>query len=457
MRFVDRKLELKELEKLQKLSENKLFVVALYGLRRVGKTRLILEFAKNKGIYFFVNKNKTSPNLLMEYEDILKNTGVLGELEKLKSWDQFIDVIIKRTNRLVIFDEFQNFYYVEPSFFGMLQKAIDLNENEPGLIVVLGSTLGLIKKIFLDSKEPLYGRIKKSVGVAPLTLSSSLEISKELGLSKEDAVKCYCLFGGYPKYHVYIEDYDLKGKTMEGILDTLLFSRNAPLEDEVTIMLSQEFGGRRGVYFSILEAIATGNNTLSKIALYLGMPATSLTRQVKELKDYFEFIEYEKPFSGKKGVYKIKHPLMRFWFSNIYKNLSSYLSRNKKFMDTLKKNLPDFFGRSFETAAMEFVVYKLGLTEAKRQWGKIPGAKKGENTYEIDLIGVKDNIAYAFEFKWKKLSFAEASSILNNLKTKTMLVQNLPPNVKLGLVAKKIENKRKLLSKGFLAYDIGDF
>ncbi|MCK4327865.1 MAG: ATP-binding protein [Candidatus Diapherotrites archaeon] len=457
MKFVNRKLELKELEKLQKLSKNKLFVVALYGIRRVGKTRLILEFAKNNGIYFFVNKNKTPRDLLMEYESILKSRGVLGELETLESWDQFIDLIIKRTNQLVIFDEFQNFYNIEPSFFGMLQKAVDLNENEPGLIVVLGSTLGLIKKTFSDSKEPLYGRIKKSMRVTPLTLPSSLKLSKELGLLKEDAVKCYCLFGGYPKYYVYIEDYDLKGKAMEEILNTLLFSRNAPLEDEVTVMLSQEFGGRSGVYFSILEAIATGDNTISKIASYLGMPATSLTRQIKELKDYFEFIEYEKPFSGKKGVYRIKHPLMAFWFSSIYKNLSAYLSRDQKFVNSLKNNLPNYFGRSFEAAATKFIVPKLGLTEARRQWGKMPGAKKGENTYEIDLIGMKDSIAYAFEFKWKKLNFAEASSILNNLKTKTKLVQNLPPNVKLGLVAKKINGKRKLQRKGFLVYDITDF
>ena len=54
MRFVDRERELKELKEIEALSKKKLFVVALYGLRRVGKTRLLLEFLKSKGIYFFV-------------------------------------------------------------------------------------------------------------------------------------------------------------------------------------------------------------------------------------------------------------------------------------------------------------------------------------------------------------------------------------------------------------------
>src|SRR3989338_3208355 len=56
MRFVDRVFELKELAAMQALAKKKLFVAALFGLRRVGKTRLLLEFLKGKGIYFFVDK-----------------------------------------------------------------------------------------------------------------------------------------------------------------------------------------------------------------------------------------------------------------------------------------------------------------------------------------------------------------------------------------------------------------
>lgn len=442
---------------IEALSKKKLFVVALFGLRRVGKTRLLLEFIKSKGIYFFVNKNKTSADLLNEFQGILKKGGVLGELESVGSWDAFFDVLMKRDVPPVVFDEFQNFKFVEPAVFGMLQKSIDLNENKPGLIILSGSLIGLMKNLFKSSKEPLYGRIKKGFKLEQLSLGSCFEIGRELGLNKEELVKAYLVFGGYPKYFVAIEDFGLKGKTAGGILDSLLFAKDAPLEEEVNSILSQEFGGRSGTYYSILEAIANGNNTLSTIAGYLNTNATSITRQVRELKDYFELIEFEMPFEGKRGIYKIRHPLIQYWFSEIYKNYSDYAARKPDFMQKLKKNLNTAFGRAFENVARQFLASRLDLKEAKRQWGKIQGAKKGENAYEIDLIGKSEKESFAFEVKWGELSVRAAFDVLKELEGKVKHVKKLPKNPKLGIIAKRIEAKQKIRSEGFLAFDLEDF
>lgn len=457
MRFIDRKNEMKELEELYSLSKKKLFAVTVYGLRRVGKTRLILEsLKKKKGIYFFVNKNKTSQDLLKEYEHILKKNGILGELEVIDSWDIFIEIIISRNPEVIVFDEFQNFYLVEPAVFGMLQKNIDLNEGKPGMLVFSGSLVGLMKNTFQNKKEPLYGRIKKSRKLAPLSLSFCLEIGKELGMSREELIKTFGIFGGFPKYYVSIEDFNLQNKTAEEIIDYLFLAENAPLEDEVKTILSQEFGRRSGLYYSILESIATGNNTISEIAGYLNKRVTSITRQINELKDKFELIEDEMPFEGKKGVYRIRHPLMQFWFSQVYRNYSDYKSRNPEFIKKLKKNLNNYFGKAFEAAAKEFIVSKLELVESSRQWGKIQGAKQGENTYEIDLIGRGERDYYAFEFKWSELNEKEVMRVLKSLETKLGYVHGMP-QTKLGIVGKRIKEKDKIRKLGYLVYDVGDF
>ena len=242
MKFIDRKAELDELNNLYKLSQTKLFVVAVYGLRRVGKTRLLLEFLKEHGIYFFVNRNKTSDDLLLEFQDILKAKKVLGELEVLPSWDKFFEICTTRELPPIVFDEFQNFLDVDPSILGTLQKHIDLHESNPGLIVLAGSLIGLMKKMFQQSKEPLYGRIKRGYKINPLSLSSCFEIGQGLNLEKPELLKLYFLFGGYPKYYVAVEDFDLKGKTALEIVDYLFLSKSAPLEEEVNTILSQEFG-----------------------------------------------------------------------------------------------------------------------------------------------------------------------------------------------------------------------
>jgi AAA+ ATPase superfamily predicted ATPase len=457
MKFVNRKSELAELNELETLSKKKLFVIALYGLRRVGKTRLLLEFLKNRGLYFFVNKNKTSADLLAEFQGIMKGNKVLGELETLDSWDKFFETLITRETPPMVFDEFQNFTSVEPAVFGILQKSIDLNENRPGLIILSGSLIGLIKKLFKNSKEPLYGRIKKGKKLEPLTLASCLEIGEELGLTKENLIKAYMLFGGYPRYYVALEDFNLQGKTAEEMIDTLFLAKDAPLEDEVNSILSQEFGGRSGVYYSILEAIATGNNTLSSIAGYLNTPATSITRQINELRDHFELIELEMPYQGKRGIYCIRHPLIEFWFSQVYKNFSDYAARRPEFISSVKKNLNTLYGRRFEQVAKEFLALELGLSEAQRQWGKISQAKKGENAYEIDLMAKNEKSAYAFEFKWGELTYPEAIGILDGLQGKVKHVLRLPKGLQFGIVAKKIRDKQKLRANGYLVYDLDDF
>ncbi|MBI5224371.1 ATP-binding protein [Candidatus Micrarchaeota archaeon] len=457
MRFIDRVAELKELRELQTLSERRQFTVAIYGLRRVGKTRLLLEFLKDSGIYFFVNKNKTSADLLAEFSEILRKNGILKDLEVLDSWDKFFEIIATRKTPPIVFDEFQNFAFVEPMVFGILQKTIDLNEDKPGLIILSGSLIGLMKKLFKGSKEPLYGRIKKSKKIEPLTFSACLEIAQELKLTKENLLKTHMLFGGYPKYYVSMEDNGLEGKTAEQIIEALFLAKDAPLEDEVNSILSQEFGGRSGTYYSILEAIATGNNTLSSIAGYLNTPSTSITRQLNELKDLFELIELEMPYSGKRGFYRIRHPLLEFWFSQIYKNYSDYVARRPEFLTAIKKNLNSTYGRCFEKVAKEFLTFELKLLEAKRQWGKNPDAEKGKNAYEIDLIGKDQKTTYAFEFKWQELGYSEAINVLMNLENKAKYVPKLPANTKFGIVAKKIGEKQKIKSAGYLAYDLDDF
>ncbi len=474
MKFINRRKELTELTEVEALSKKKLFVVAIYGLRRVGKTRLLLEFLRvvgsgrgsgdgsgsgygRDGLYFFVNKNKTSADLLEEFQGIMKRNGLLGELESLVSWDKFFEVLITREAPPIVFDEFQNFRFVEPSVMGILQKSIDLNEDKPGLIFLSGSLIGLMKKLFKDSKEPLYGRIKKGMKLEPLALESCFEIGELLKLRKEDLMELYFLFGGYPRYYVAVEDFGLEGKKSWDIVKHLFLAKDAPMEDEVGSILSQEFGGRSGTYYSILEAIANGNNTISSIASGMNTPPTSLTRQVKELKDHFEMIELELPFSGRKGVYRIKHPLMEFWFSNIHRNFSEYAERKQEFLDKLKGNLNAFYGKRFEAAARELVVSELGLDMAKRQWGKIAGAAKGENTYEIDILGRKGGEVFAFECKWSDVDYPEAKSILAKLKDKIRHVPRVPGTAHLGIVAKRMTNKQELRADGYYAYDLADF
>ena len=421
MKFVNRKKEKKFIDESKDLSKNKLFTSCIFGSRRVGKTRLILESIKENDLYFFVNKDKQSESLLEEYEEYLRNKKILNEFESLNTWEEFFRILFDRYKGIVTFDEFQNFIYVNKSVFGILQKNIDLNENKKGILIIFsGSIIGLIKKIFFNNGEPLYGRLKRKLELKPLSFLDVFHMCREeLDIRNiENIINLYSVFGGFPRYYVSIEDENLKGKGHDEIFDRFFFKENALFEDEVNTILSLEFGKRKGIYYDILTAIANGNTRISEISSYLRKKENLLTRQLDELKNYFNFISVRKQIFGKKTLMSIEHPLMNFWFKFFYKNLSMYKRRENFLMDKIKKDLKSLVSRRFEKIIEEILInLKLcpfEFSSIGNQWGKFRG-EIGRNTYEIDTIALnkKENKILFVECKWERN--VNASNVLKDL------------------------------------------
>ncbi len=467
MKFINREKEIATLKETSILSERKLFTVAIWGLRRVGKTRMILEFMKDTDMYFFVNKDKTSMSLLDEYEAYLRNANIINELEKFNSWDDFFKVLFQRYEGIVAFDEFQNFLSVDKSVFGTLQKYIDLNEGKKGLLLFFtGSTTGLIKKLFLDSKQPLYGRVKRQMQLKPMSFGNIVDMCAELDITElSEVVNLYAVAGGYPRYYVAIEDENLKGASFENIIDRFFFVENAIFEDEVMSILSMEFGKRSGVYYDILTAVASGCTRISEIASFLSKKETDLTRQIHELVHHFNILNYEKQVIGNKKLLYVDHPLIDFWFRFFYKNISDYKRRNPKFVENTKRSINNHVGKRFEIVCREFLIENNKIPfefhEIGRQWGKIKGAPKGQNTYEIDMVAVNsDSKEVLFvECKWKSLSLKEAENVLLDLEKKSTFVNwnNDTRKEHFGIIAKSIIDKDVLRAKGYFVFDLDDF
>jgi len=469
MRFIDRRAELGALANVRKLSKRKFWMVVITGPRRVGKTRLMLEFMKGKGLYFFVNRNKSSEALLSEFSSILRQNAIISELEVIDSWDSFFETLVKRYSGIVAFDEFQDFTFVDKSVFGAIQKTFDLNEDRPLLMLLSGSVVGLVKKTFQHRKEPLYGRVKRRIHLRPMEFPSVVEMCRELNFRKiEDIVTLYSLFGGFPKYYVAIEDNGLGGSDTERILNVMFFQKDAVLEDEVQTILAQEFGRRSGRYYSILEAVASGSSSISQVASYLRVEKTSITRQINELLRYFEILKLRRPLikGKKKGLLFIEHPLVHFWFRFFHKNYSLYERRDPSFEKNVRGQLNSFIGARFEELCQEHFIQKVAselpfrFTRLGPQWGKIPRAEKGRNVYDIDLVALneRERKILFIEAKWQDLYFRESKRILDELKQKSTYVQWFNEKRKefYGLMAKKIHGKSRLKGEGYIVFDLDD-
>lgn len=430
MKFIDREVELKELENCHSFSKKRLFSVVIFGMRRVGKTELIKEFSKNKdSIYFFVYDNKTSKSLLSEFEEELKRRKIIEPLVRFGSWDDFVNTLFEKCrNKIVIFDEFQNFREIDPAVFSIFQRKFDDNKDVPILMIFSGSIIGMIKRTFEDMKAPLYGRIKTKIKLSPLSYKNARSMLGVLGYPKEeDAVKFFSIFGGIPKYYVAIEDFELEGKPLMEVITYFFLRENAPFGYEVLDVLRQEFGKRKGTYYTILEAIATGHTKLNEIATYAGRSVTSITRYLNDLIEMYEMVERIVPVTenaqkARRGIYSIKNPVIAFWFRYIHKNFTLFEGKNfDEIITFIKKDILSYEGRRFEGVASEFFIELNKNNKLQFKFVKI--GRWWHKDKEIDLIALNDQTKEILfcECKWQDK--VNAKKILAELKDKTKFVQ----------------------------------
>ncbi|HUV83139.1 MAG TPA: ATP-binding protein, partial [archaeon] len=363
------------------------------------KTRLIIESMDS--IYFFVDK-KTSSLLLREYSDILK-TELSGFVPEFSNWDDLVRFLFeysKENHLKIVFDEFQNFTYVDPAIFSIFQKYWDMyHDHTPILLVFVGSYIGLMKKIFINAKEPLYGRATSRIDLKPLSYNYIRTICQDLGFTnEEEIIALYATFGGVPRYYQLIEDYGIT--TYEDAIRTLILSENAILKDEVKQILISEFGNNYTTYFSILEAVSFGKGTLKEISDTTGIEMKSLSRYLHDLVNTYEIIERRAPIikGTKMGRYAIKDQMVHFWFRFINPNMSFTESGKYDLVfDRIKTSLSSFTCPVFEQIARDIVFDNLPFSPVKmgawwnRRGDEIDIAAIGENPYRVFLGEVKWN------------------------------------------------------------------
>lgn len=392
-KFVDREKELEILEKEYK-SEGSSFVI-IYGRRRVGKTTLISKFINNKKALFFLASRESEYQNRLVFRDrgaefigseLLKNVDV-------KNWDIIFKEIMNTSfdsKPIIVFDEFQYIGKSEPSFPSIFQRIWEEQlKNKSVMVILCGSLISLMEQQTLEYSSPLYGRRTAQIKLKQIPFKYYYEFFEKR--SSRELVEMYSLTGGVAKY---IEQCVNSKDVYSAIRDNVI-NRSSYLYEEPFFLLQQEVS-EIGSYFSIIRAIAMGNNKLSAISNILAIKATSLSIYLKTLID-LDILEREVPITednpgkSKMGLYKIKDNFIRFWFMFIYPNRSYIESNNEQVVfDKIKKSfITDHVAFVYEDICRE----KMWDLCAKNKW-PFYFTKVGRwwnNKTEIDLIALDPN------------------------------------------------------------------
>ncbi len=406
MRFYNRE---KEIEILKKLSGN--FRIAIIGRRRIGKTRLVEETYKNC-LTFFVPAEKTEKEIITSWNEEYPELN-LPKVDTFKEFFTFIFTYLK--DRIIFIDEIQNFLKVNKSFLYDLQRLID--KHKPKLVVT-GSLISIMKKIIQDEKQPLYGRFDYIIKLKELDFKTIFHICKDFGINFEDTIRLWTIFGGIPKYYETIEK--IKQFEFRNFVKQMFVIYPRPLYEDVRIILKEEFGKEYKTFFSILSAIARGKNKQSEIANFLGKKETQITKYINTLKEEFEVIRRITPIlKGKKGIYKISSNIFEFWFDLIWRyNYFLESEEEDKLCKLIDKRIESYVGRKFEDLILHLIrkgFFNFNFTKIGKQWGKIKGKPKGQNTYEIDILAINEKTKQllACECKWQRVNAEKIAKELN--------------------------------------------
>ena len=417
MKFYDREAEIEILRQNEKQAERNATFTVLMGRRRVGKTSLVTTALEGKPFaYLFVSKDSEAV-LCQKFQQTLEEQLGIEVYGRLTHFRDVFEVIMKESQKkhfAIVFDEFQHFYKVNPAIFSEMQDLWDrYHRNSHINLIAMGSIRSLMKQIFEDKNEPLYGRPTSKFTLLPFTIDVLKKIfhDHKPDYRNEDLLCLYMITGGVAKYVELLMDAGCY--TKEKMLNYFC-RQDSYFLTEGRDLINQEFGDDSNTYFSILQLIAGGLTRRSDID---GAMQRDMGTYLQNLERNYNIVSRLKPLlakpNSKTSSYEISDQFLRFWFRFVWP-YQSLVERQQ--LSLLRQNMgqhyEQFSGRTleqfFQQKAMETGQYTL----VGNWWDR-----KGEN--EIDLIALNefDHTGVVAEVKRnpRKLSLARLEQKMKTL------------------------------------------
>jgi AAA+ ATPase superfamily predicted ATPase len=386
MKFYNRENDLQILQNIRASSQQSSKMTMIVGRRRIGKTRLILESLQDTPYLYFFVARKDEKLLCEEFiTQIKENLGlnIYGEITRFKDiFALLMDYAEKRPLTLVI-DEFQEFSRINPAIYSDMQQAWDRRKDQTQLNLILsGSVFSLMKKIFENSREPLFGRSNERLHIKPFSVLTLKAILAENhpNYTPEDLLAFYIFTGGVPKYvEAFVDRQTLSYSSML----SEIFRENSIFLDEGRNVLIEEFGKDYTTYFSILSLIAGSKTSRSEIESIL---QKDLGGYINKLEQEYQIIRRIQPLFAKPGgrniKYEIEDKFLNFWFRFVYKNKGAVEIGNFEYLKSIvQRDFPSFSGHFLE----KYFIEKLALSG---EWAEIGTYWETSFQNQIDIVAL---------------------------------------------------------------------
>ncbi|QZA58792.1 AAA family ATPase [Candidatus Rhabdochlamydia porcellionis] len=398
----------KELEMLQEIYEStEPQFLAVYGRRRIGKTFLISEFFKNKGIYFEITGMKEGSKTEQLFQFSYEFSRQFNQRKRTtppENWAQALNLLheaierIKDKKIILFFDEVPWLASPRSKFLNALEHFWNryISREKNVILIICGSSASWIIRNIINNKGGLYGRVTKKMRLLPFSLLETEKYlkSRHIELDRKQIIDIYMAMGGVPKYLSYID----RGKSATQIINDVCFSLNGGLYNEFDNLYRSLFENYEH-HIAIVKALAkavdglTKNELLNKTKLTSG--GTS-SRIIEELIDA-GFLIHVPSFNKKKagGIYRLIDEYSLFYLTWIVENSKMGLESVDSEFWIKKQSTPKWntwSGCAFESLCLKHIqkIKKAlgisGISTIESGWRYLPKKAIKEQGAQIDLV-----------------------------------------------------------------------
>ena len=340
-----------ELARIKALHDKKIpGLVVVKGRRRVGKSRLITEFASQNPQHQLWSFAGLAPQEEMndqsQRDHFARQLALLLQVPPLtfQDWSDAFAHLARHLSPgdIILFDEISWMGHKDASFISKLKAWWD-QVNIPVIIFFCGSVSTWIEENVLRSTA-FFGRINLTITLEPLSIPESYHILKVAGFqgANYDAYKLLSIFGGIPWYLEQISP----GLTADSIIHQLCFEKDGLLVLEFDRIFHDIFNGKGVTYRKILSVLREGMRTLAEIRNSVEFAHSGTLTNLVEHLITAGFVKRQQLWSFKttkplkQSLYRISDPYTRFYLKLIAPQ------RNKidldGFKDTALSQLPGF-------------------------------------------------------------------------------------------------------------------
>lgn len=324
----------KELTKLNDLNEKRqASLVVIKGRRRIGKSRLAEEYARNK---IFLNFTGLAPVAGITAQS-QRDTFAIRLSQQLNlppmtfsDWEDAFNALsfyLTAQPTVILFDEISWMGSKDAAFISKLKAwwDIDIQNRSNVTLIFCGSVSTWIENHILKSTA-FFGRISLIIELTPLSLADSSRLLRLRGVkgSEYDLYKILAVTGGIPWYLEQI----LPHYSADQNIHKLCFEKDGLLVHEFDRIFHDLFSKKGEIYKNILLSLQDGMKTLDKIRQYIAYGKSGTLSALIEHLITAGFITKHTQWSIKTGInkrqslYRLNDPYIRFFLKYIEPNMA---------------------------------------------------------------------------------------------------------------------------------------